>query len=93
MKEAQRYPEDYDGIVAGAPASNWSPLMLLSVAIQRNMGPSGLPVDKLGVLKEAAIAACDAQDGVADRVITNLAHVQFRSRRACSARPARRRSA
>jgi feruloyl esterase len=45
LKEAQRYPEDYDGIVAGAPASNWSPLMLLSVTIQRNLGPGGLPVD------------------------------------------------
>jgi len=77
LKEAQRYPEDYDGIVAGAPASNWSPLMLLSVAIQRNMGPSGLSADKLGLLKEAAIATCDAEDGVADRVITNLATCNF----------------
>jgi feruloyl esterase len=77
LKEAQRYPEDYDGVVAGAPASNWSPLMLLSVAIQRNMGPSGLPAEKLGVLKEAAIAACDAEDGVADRVITSLATCNF----------------
>jgi feruloyl esterase len=71
LKEAQRYPEDYDGIVAGAPASNWSALMALSIAIQRNIGPGGLGVDKLGALKEAAIAACDANDGVADRVITN----------------------
>ncbi|HEX7238042.1 MAG TPA: tannase/feruloyl esterase family alpha/beta hydrolase, partial [Gammaproteobacteria bacterium] len=77
LKEAQRYPEDYDGIVAGAPASNWSPLMLLSVAIQRNLGPGGLPAEKLGVLKEAAIATCDAQDGVADRVVTNLAACNF----------------
>src|SRR5262245_8829206 len=77
LKEAQRYPEDYDGIVAGAPASNWSPLMLLSSSIQRNMGPSGLGIDKLGLLKEAAIATCDAQDGVADRVITNLATCNF----------------
>jgi feruloyl esterase len=77
LKEAQRYPEDYDGIVAGAPASNWSPLMALSVSIQRNMGPGGLGVDKLGVLKEAAIAACDGNDGVADRVITNTASCDF----------------
>src|SRR5688572_15284559 len=41
LKEAQRYPEDYDGIVAGAPASNWSALMSLSILIQRNMGPNG----------------------------------------------------
>ena len=71
LKEAQRYPDDYDGIVAGAPASNWTPLMSLSILIQANMGPNGLGVDKLGVLKEAAIAACDAGDGVMDRVITN----------------------
>ena len=69
LKEAQRYPADYDAIVAGAPASNWSALMSLSVLIQRNLGPDGLGADKLGVLKEAAIAACDAQDGVTDRVI------------------------
>jgi feruloyl esterase len=77
LKEAQRYPEDYDGIVAGAPANNWSPLMLQSAAIQRNLGPNALPVDKLGVLKEAAIATCDAQDGVTDRVITSLATCDF----------------
>ena len=77
MKEAQRYPEDYDGIVAGAPASNWSALMALSIVIQRNMGEGGLGVDKLGVLKEAAIAACDADDGVTDRVITNYGTCDF----------------
>lgn len=71
LKEAQRYPEDYDAIVAGAPASNWSALMALSITIQRNIGPNGLGVDKLGVLKEAAIAACDAGDGVNDRVIAD----------------------
>ena len=70
LKEAQRYPEDYDAIVAGAPASNWSPLMAFSILTQRNMtGPEGLVASKLAVLTEAAIAACDARDGVADRVI------------------------
>ena len=37
LKEAQRFPEDYDGIVAGAPASNWAPLMSLAIEVQRNM--------------------------------------------------------
>jgi feruloyl esterase len=71
LKEAQRYPDDYDAIIAGAPASNWSPLMALSILIQNNLGPGGLGVDKLGILKEAAIAACDAVDSVTDHVITN----------------------
>jgi feruloyl esterase len=70
LKEAQRYPNDYDAIIAGAPANNWSQLMSLSILIQRSMGaPDGLGVDKLAALKEAALAACDAKDGVQDRVI------------------------
>lgn len=77
LKEAQRFPEDYDAIVAGAPASWWSPLMSLSVAIQRDVGPGGLGLDKLGLLKERAIAACDALDGVTDRVIGEPAQCNF----------------
>lgn len=69
LKEAQMFPADYDAIIAGAPANNWSPLMSLSVMIRNNVGPGGLGIDKLGLLKEAAIAACDADDGVTDRVI------------------------
>jgi feruloyl esterase len=71
LKEAQLFPEDYDAIIAGAPASNWSALMSMSVLIQRNLtGPQGLDVGKLALLREGAISACDAPDGVSDRVIT-----------------------
>lgn len=69
LKEAQRYPEDYDAIIAGAPASNWTPLMSLSIHIQNNLGPGGLGVDKLPLLAEAATRACDDDDGVTDGVI------------------------
>jgi feruloyl esterase len=84
LKEAQRFPEDYDGIVAGAPASNWAPLMSLAIEVQRNL--SGSPADrifagdglsKLALLKEGAIAACDAGDGVKDRVITDPRSCRF----------------
>ncbi len=77
LKEAQRYPDDYDAIVAGAPANNWSPLMALSISIQRDLGAGGLGVDKVGLLKASAIAACDTLDGVADRVISNPAQCSF----------------
>jgi feruloyl esterase len=77
LKEAQRFPADYDAIIAGAPASNWSPLMSLSISIQRNLGPDGLGIDKLRILKEAALSACDAQDGVRDRVITDPGTCSF----------------
>lgn len=78
LKEAQRFPDDYDAIAAGAPASNWSALMALSTIVERNLtGADALSVDKLGLLKGAAIAACDAQDGVVDRVIGRPAACRF----------------
>ena len=70
LKEAQRYPGDYDAIIAGAPANNWTSLMTLSAMMENNMGPEGLGVNKLGVLKDAALSTCDALDGVTDRVIS-----------------------
>lgn len=77
LMEAQRFPDDYDAIVAGAPANNFSSLMALSLVIQTNLGEQKLGVNKLGLLKEAAIASCDALDGVEDRVITNIAQCGF----------------
>jgi feruloyl esterase len=77
LMEAQRFPNDYDAIVAGAPANNWSSLMALSIVIQTNLGEGKLAPTKLGLLKETAIASCDALDGVEDRVITNIAQCSF----------------
>ena len=77
LMEAQRYPDDYDAILAGAPASNMSSLSALSTQIPLNLGPAGLRFNKLGLLQEAAIAACDANDGVKDRVITEPARCDF----------------
>ncbi|MAK61417.1 MAG: tannase/feruloyl esterase family alpha/beta hydrolase [Ponticaulis sp.] len=77
LLEAQRYPEDYDAIVAGAPANNWEPLQLLSVHITKNLGPGGFPVQKLGLLKQAAIAACDGEDGLEDGVIADPEGCKF----------------
>jgi feruloyl esterase len=51
--------------------------MSLSILIQRIIGPEGLGVDKLVILKEAAIAACDAKDGVKDRVIADPGKCTF----------------
>lgn len=77
LMEAQRFPEDYDAIIAGAPAANWAPLMALSMVIQTSLGEGKLAPAKLGLLKEAAIASCDALDSVEDRVITNIAQCGF----------------
>jgi feruloyl esterase len=70
LKEVQRFPGDYDAVIAGAPANNWSPLMTLSVHIERELRATRSLADKLGMLRDAAVAACDAHDGVLDGVIT-----------------------
>ena len=69
LLEAQRFPDDYDAIIAGAPANNWVLLLSLSAMIEGSLGPGKLPVEQLGMLKEAAIAACDTKDGLQDRII------------------------
>ena len=70
LKEAQRFPADYDGISAGAPANNWVPLMAYGAKVQQVIAnPTGVHAEQLALLKEAAIAACDTSDGVTDRVV------------------------
>jgi feruloyl esterase len=71
LMEAQRYPQDYNGIVSAAPAINWPKLMMQSVwgTVQEMAGGNGVPACKLAAATTAAIAACDAIDGVKDGVI------------------------
>lgn len=71
LKEAQRFPDDFDGIAAGAPANNWVPLMAYGATVQRviTSPAGGLGFPQLALLKQAAIAACDSRDGVTDRVV------------------------
>ena len=73
LMEAQRFPADYDGIVARAPANSWVPLMTHSILVEQAMtDPAGaLSSAKLPLMREGAIAACDARDGVTDRVVTD----------------------
>ncbi|HXZ85651.1 MAG TPA: tannase/feruloyl esterase family alpha/beta hydrolase, partial [Myxococcota bacterium] len=76
LMEAQRFPEDYDGIIAGAPANAWVPLMAHTLWVRQAMA-RGLPPEKLALLHEAAIAACDGADGVLDRVVGDPARCDF----------------
>ncbi len=80
LMEAQRFPADYDGIVAGAPANNWTRLMagdLDGVLAVFKDAASNLPPSALGVLHRAALAACDGQDGVADGVLEDPRRCTF----------------
>src|SRR6185295_992824 len=81
LKEAQRFAADYDGISAGAPANNWVPLMAHATRIQQVMtdpDPANrLTPAHLALLKDAAISACDARDGVTDRVVEDPSSCAF----------------
>ena len=72
MAEAQRYPSDFNGILAGAPAINWQKYVPASLWPELVMQRSGdfLPQCKFDAFQAAAIKACDSLgDGVVDGVI------------------------
>jgi feruloyl esterase len=75
FKEAQMYPDDYDGILAGSPAWSWSHLSAwgIYIGLLNPAGPGYLNATDLGTLHQAIIAQCDALDGLADGIVTNPA--------------------
>jgi feruloyl esterase len=80
LMEAQRFPADYDGIVAGAPANNWTRLMagdLDAILAVAKDSTTNLPASALGLLYRAALASCDAADGVTDGVLEDPRRCAF----------------
>jgi len=73
LAEAQRYPDDYDGIVAGAAAYHISHLQgtQLWTGLVGSRDGGAITKDTLALVNRASVAACDALDGVADGVIEN----------------------
>jgi feruloyl esterase len=73
LMEAQRYPEDYDGIIAGDPANNWTRFYAgghLWYWLATTKDPASyIPASKIPLLNDAVNAACDAKDGVTDGVL------------------------
>lgn len=80
--EAARYPKDFDGIIAGAPALDYTGLVatLFAFATKANTGLDGKPIltaAKAKLVGEAATAACDAKDGATDGVIADPRSCDF----------------
>jgi Tannase and feruloyl esterase len=80
LMEAQRYPQDYDGILAGAPANYWT--ALLSSAIWNTQALTVDPASYISPAKVPAIAsavliACDALDGANDGVLNDPRQCKF----------------
>jgi len=80
LTEAQRYPDDYDGIVAGAPVNYWSRVMphLIWLARATHDDPAGfIPPKDYPIIHRAVLKACDARDGLPDDLLSDPAHCHF----------------
>jgi len=80
LMEAQRYPNDFDGIIAGAPGLNWTGRATQSIWIAQaahKEEASYIPPAKYAVVHEAVMQACDAQDGVKDGVLEDPTRCKF----------------
>jgi feruloyl esterase len=85
---AQRFPEDFDGIVAGAPVLNFSGTMVGYVKMAQALAAAPIPFGKLALLAERIYAHCDEKDGLKDGLIDDPRRCDFRPARdlpACAA--------
>ncbi|MDX1393172.1 MAG: tannase/feruloyl esterase family alpha/beta hydrolase [Gemmatimonadota bacterium] len=99
MMSSQRFPDDFDGIVAGAPAYDWTGLGALFLQTQQALYPDpgqlATPVitpEVAKVVEDAILAACDAEDGVADGILSDPLACDFRPETIESLTPAQRRA-
>ena len=79
LMEAQRFPDDYDGILSACPAINWHRFVAASLwpeVVMLSMS-NFVSKAKLDAATAAAVAACDADDGVKDGVIDDPFHCTY----------------
>lgn len=77
---ASRYPEDYDGVIAGAPARLYLEVLTQLIWYHRAVhGPGGAPdlASKLKLVNDAVMRKCDALDGVEDGLLENPQACRF----------------
>jgi len=78
--EAQRYPADYDGIIAGAPVNDRTHQLIAELWVAQAVhktDASYIPATKYPLLHEAALNRCDASDGARDGLITSPDRCRF----------------
>jgi hypothetical protein len=80
LMEAQRYPADYNGIISGAPANDFTHIAIGFLANEKALladPASYIPASKMKALEAAVLAACDAKDGLTDGLIDDPRRCQF----------------
>ncbi|GFE82411.1 putative esterase [Steroidobacter agaridevorans] len=74
---ALRFPEDYDGIISGAPAAAFTEIMTSFIWNREAVAAAPKLKDKLQLVQDAVMAKCDALDGVKDQVLENPLQCSF----------------
>src|SRR6185312_16226106 len=79
LKEAQRFPADFDGIIAGSPGLDWTGRATQAVRIAKALEDpeARLTAAQAQLVHRAALGACDANDGLTDGVIDDPAQCRF----------------
>jgi feruloyl esterase len=73
MMEVQRYPDDFDGVIGGHPATG-TPMQVGRAVVYQHMLASPdnfLTAEKIELIDRATLAACDKADGLADGLVTD----------------------
>jgi feruloyl esterase len=79
LMEAQRYPADFDGILAGDAANFWTHQMASEVwnGVVTSAPETNLSKDALQLVQDAALAKCDALDGAKDGLVSDPMRCRF----------------
>ena len=76
LKEAQMFPDDFDGIIAGAPGNRTAMGLWIAHALLKDPA-SHIPPAKFPLIHQAALAACDAADGLKDGLVSDPERCKF----------------
>lgn len=74
---AQRFPDDFDGILVGAPVLAFTATMIDYAAMQRALDAAPIPIDKVKLIADAVYRKCDAIDGVEDGLLDDPRRCNF----------------
>lgn len=81
LQQAQRSPQNYNGIVADVPVIDYDQVIQKGLTVQQQIfsanGAGWMNANKIKLYENAELAACDALDGVTDGIISNVQACQF----------------
>jgi len=79
LVSAQRFPDDFDGIVVGAPVLDFAGTMIGYVNNQRALSAAPITAEKLKGIADTVYGKCDASDGLRDGLIDDPRRCAFKT--------------